>query len=611
MAELTLKERMRKLAQHGSAGPSAFHLMQNGGMPNGLANQGVLANELLKGVSLKHTPAPPNKKGEEDDEPEISTMLKRVTLRPTMNKTESMRGEGHFTSSNKPDKNLAGSASKPPTNPNDPMAIALARAKALASAKAASVDLETKQKPMKKKTTFAPDTPDPTSSAAETEADAKAKAEAEAAAQKFLSSWEMCFTSNGKPYWFNFDTGASSWTKPDGLVEKPPDEEPKTAEQVWAEEAAAAEAAADGTDAATGADHVMNADDDAGAADGPTEEDSTLEDAEFERIQNEAMQEYRGRAGTLVDTVAEVAVKQWEERYDPATGHTYYYNHVSHVSTWERPAALDAMSIMNEGSSAWQEGTDLGGKHFFVNTRTRVTSWAEPEPMGTDIVLHGERANPHPFAALDDVSEAEEGAAGAAAEEVPPAPAEDPMSPPGGLWEERIDEASGVPYYWNKKRGSQWAKPDENGDSGARIRTISSQWVVKTDNDSGYNYFFNNATGQAVWDEPAAHKRHSKSIDSSEGNNPEIWEEKLDKTSGCLYYVDPVSGVSQWEKPIEGTGGGREGSGIRVRTISSAQRDTSAGANPWVVKHDHTQNADYWYNVITTEAVWEKPEGAP
>ena len=49
MAELTLKERMRKLAQHGSAGPGAFHLMRSGGgVPGGLANQGVLANELCK-----------------------------------------------------------------------------------------------------------------------------------------------------------------------------------------------------------------------------------------------------------------------------------------------------------------------------------------------------------------------------------------------------------------------------------------------------------------------------------------------------------------------------------------------------------------------------------
>lgn len=267
--------------------------------------------------------------------------------------------------------------------------------------------------------------------------------------------------------------------KPEGVVEKPT-EQAKTAEQVWAEEAAADAADTDG--AATDADRSTS---DVGA----TEEAVTVDDAEFERMQTEAMHEYRGRAGTLVDTVAEVAAQQWEERFDPATGHTYYYNNVSFVSTWERPAALDAMSIMNEGSSAWQEGTDLGGKHYFVNTRTRVTSWAEPEPMGTDVVLHGERANPHPFAVLDEVSEGDEEATGAAegcdGEEAPTAPAEDPTSPPGGLWEERVDEASGVKYYYNKKRGSQWVKPDENGEDGARVRTVSSQWVVKTDYDSG------------------------------------------------------------------------------------------------------------------------------
>lgn len=110
--------------------------------------------------------------------------------------------------------------------------------------------------------------------------------------------------------------------------------------------------------------------------------------------------------------------------------------------------------------------------------------------MGTDLVLHSERANPHPFAVLGEVSEGEEEAMGAAegggAEAAPAAPAEDPTSPPGGLWEERVDEASGVKYYYNKKRGSQWAKPDESGEDGARVRTISSQWVVKTDHDSGY-----------------------------------------------------------------------------------------------------------------------------
>mmetsp|Transcript_49416 Transcript_49416/g.139975 ORF Transcript_49416/g.139975 Transcript_49416/m.139975 type:complete len:431 (+) Transcript_49416:886-2178(+) len=430
----------------------------------------------------------------------------------------------------------------------------------------------------------------------------------------------MCFTKSGRPYWFNFESGESNWTKPEGMVEKPL-EETETAEQVWAGEAE--QAAAD----TTNVDGVATDTAYGTADDGATEEAVTVDDAEFEQMQNEAMHEYRGRAGTLVDTVAEVAAQQWEERYDPATGHTYYYNNVSSVSSWERPAALDAMSIMNEGSSAWQEGTDLGGKHYFVNTRTRVTSWAEPEPMGTDLVLHSERANPHPFAVLGEVSEGEEEAIGAAegggAEEAPAAPAEDPTSPLGGLWEERVDEASGVKYYYNKKRGSQWAKPDESGEDGARVRTISSQWVVKTDHDSGYNYYYNNATEKAVWDEPAevaAHKRHSKSVDSSDGNTPEIWEEKLDRSTGCKYYVDPATGASQWEKPQEGSGEGWKGSGIRVRTISSAHREAegAAGAhspaavhNPWVVRRDEAQDADYYFNVVTQEAVWDKPEGFP
>ena len=48
----------------------------------------------VKGVSLKHAPAPPKQEGEEEeggDQPEIAAMLKRVTLRPIMNKTDSMQ----------------------------------------------------------------------------------------------------------------------------------------------------------------------------------------------------------------------------------------------------------------------------------------------------------------------------------------------------------------------------------------------------------------------------------------------------------------------------------------------------------------------------------------
>ena len=117
-----------------------------------------------------------------------------------------------------------------------------------------------------------------------------------------------------------------------------------------------------------------------------------------------------------------------------------------------------------------------------------------------------------------------------------------------------------------------------------------------------------------MWDEPAevaAHKRHSKSIDSSDGDVPEIWEEKLDSSTGCKYYVDPATGASQWEKPCEGAGEGRKGSGIRVRTISSAQSETEGAAgvrspagvrNPWVVRRDEAHNAEYYFNVVTQEA---------
>ena len=57
-------------------------------------NKISLSQTTVKGVALKHAPAPPRKEGDKEgggDQPEIATMLKRVTLRPIMNKTDSMQ----------------------------------------------------------------------------------------------------------------------------------------------------------------------------------------------------------------------------------------------------------------------------------------------------------------------------------------------------------------------------------------------------------------------------------------------------------------------------------------------------------------------------------------
>ena len=116
----------------------------------------------------------------------------------------------------------------------------------------------------------------------------------------------------------------------------------------------------------------------------------------------------------------------WETVIDPSSGNTYYYNHSTGETSWDEPRAL-------RSETQWEEVTDRdSGDTYFHNRTTGATSWDRP-----------------PAVITSNSSDAGVGSGGGG----------------GGTdteWEEVQDEASGHPYWYNRRTNeTTWDRPEQ------------------------------------------------------------------------------------------------------------------------------------------------------
>jgi len=110
----------------------------------------------------------------------------------------------------------------------------------------------------------------------------------------------------------------------------------------------------------------------------------------------------------LPDTLANTRLEEsssndlppgWEERQDPRTGRTYYVDHNSHRTMWERPRNSEAPAAApsTEGDSNltftnsqngefmpenWEMRVAPNGRPFFIDHTTKRTTWDDPRRRG-------------------------------------------------------------------------------------------------------------------------------------------------------------------------------------------------------------------------------------
>ncbi|CAG9572154.1 conserved hypothetical protein [Leishmania major strain Friedlin] len=134
----------------------------------------------------------------------------------------------------------------------------------------------------------------------------------------------------------------------------------------------------------------------------------------------------------------------WEARVDPRTGRTFYINHETKTTSWERPAVAptplpaaqpSSGNVETGGDSDWVPCVDPAtGRTFYVNDKTRQTSWSRPTPAV--------QAPP------------------------PPTPPNAPSPMQGGAvalpppWEARVDPGTGRTFYINHAtKTTSWKRP--------------------------------------------------------------------------------------------------------------------------------------------------------
>nr|XP_022309499.1 pre-mRNA-processing factor 40 homolog A-like [Crassostrea virginica] len=72
--------------------------------------------------------------------------------------------------------------------------------------------------------------------------------------------------------------------------------------------------------------------------------------------------------------------KVWTEHKAP-DGRTYYYNHITKQSSWEKPDDLKSKAELMLSNCPWKEYKSDSGKIYFHNSQTKESRWTKPKEL--------------------------------------------------------------------------------------------------------------------------------------------------------------------------------------------------------------------------------------
>lgn len=190
----------------------------------------------------------------------------------------------------------------------------------------------------------------------------------------------------------------------------------------------------------------------------------------------------------------------WEQRKDPH-GRTYYVDHNTRTTTWERPQPLPP---------GWERRVDDRGRVYYVDHNTRTTTWQRPTMESVRNFEQWQSQRNQLQGAMQQFNQRYLYSASMLSAE------NDPLGPLPPGWERRVDANDRVYFVNHNTKTTQWEDPRTQGLQ--HEDPLPEGWEIRYTRE-GVRYFVDHNTRTTTFQDPRTGK-------SSVAKGPQIAYER-------------------------------------------------------------------------------------
>ncbi|XP_023558962.1 NEDD4-like E3 ubiquitin-protein ligase WWP1 isoform X2 [Octodon degus] len=183
------------------------------------------------------------------------------------------------------------------------------------------------------------------------------------------------------------------------------------------------------------------------------------------------------------NTNAESLPSGWEQRKDPH-GRTYYVDHNTRTTTWERPQPLPP---------GWERRVDDRGRVYYVDHNTRTTTWQRPTMESVRNFEQWQSQRNQLQGAMQQFNQRYLYSASMLAAE------NDPYGPLPPGWEKRVDSTDRVYFVNHNTKTTQWEDPRTQGLQNEE--PLPEGWEIRYTRE-GVRYFVDHNTRTTTFKDP-------------------------------------------------------------------------------------------------------------
>ncbi|KAG5205101.1 hypothetical protein JEQ12_019546 [Ovis aries] len=183
------------------------------------------------------------------------------------------------------------------------------------------------------------------------------------------------------------------------------------------------------------------------------------------------------------DGCMEPVRQQWEQRRDPH-GRTYYVDHNTRTTTWERPQPLPP---------GWERRVDDRGRVYYVDHNTRTTTWQRPTMESVRNFEQWQSQRSQLQGAMQQFNQRYLYSASMLAAE------NDPYGPLPPGWEKRVDSTDRVYFVNHNTKTTQWEDPRTQGLQNEE--PLPEGWEIRYTRE-GVRYFVDHNTRTTTFKDP-------------------------------------------------------------------------------------------------------------